>query len=139
MTAEQRRALQLKDEEFRALPAAERARLEELHAALRADDVAGGTLGDTMRRYLDLLGRLDDEQRARLRDATDPAARVGDCGGSRRKGPTPDGWTTIPSAAGGPPASASSPTRRSSRSPGTPTSRGTSANGPRRPTRPRRT
>ena len=78
MTAEQRRALQLKDEEFRALPAAERARLEELHAALRADDVAGGTLGDTMRRYLDLLGRLDDEQRARLRDATDPAARVGE-------------------------------------------------------------
>ena len=76
MTAEQRDALLLKQDEFIGLPEEERNRLEALHAELRADAVAGGSLNDTLRRYLALLGTLSDEQRARLREQSDPAARV---------------------------------------------------------------
>ena len=75
MTAEQRAALLGRHEAFLALPAAERARLRALHAALDADGPAG-ELNRTLDRLRDVLGRLTPAERAAVDGAPNAAAKV---------------------------------------------------------------
>lgn len=75
LSAPERENLKRSLQEFRTLPAAEKARLRELQRALHSDANSGGRLNRVLDAYYDWLKTLSPGQRSDLRNETDPVRR----------------------------------------------------------------